>query len=241
MRSIPSLKRTVAVLLGFVATTGAATILHDYKLQDSLADFRGGPDLVGLGGVLSSTGYAFTGGHGLSLSGALLRPGDYSIAMDFSFAELASFRKILDMHNRTTDSGFYTLQSALVYYAVIAAPNQILSPNVSATVLLTRSASTGTLSAYVDGVLQFSAVDTVDQAIFDGPGNIIHFFTDDTKVTGDDPTGTVHRIRIYDGAVTSKQAGDLDAIATTSPEPATVSLLGVALAGLAVARGIKRS
>ena len=29
--------------------------------------------------------------------------------MDFSFAELTSFRKILDMHNRTTDSGFYTL------------------------------------------------------------------------------------------------------------------------------------
>ena len=94
---------------------------------------------------------------------------------------------------------------------------------------------------YVDGVLQFSAVDTVDPAVFDGPGGIIHFFTDDTKVTGDDPTGTVHRIRIYDGAVTSKQAGDLDAISTATPESATLGLLGAALAGLVVTRRIKRS
>ena len=137
MYSVHALTRTVAVLLGFAATAGAAAILHDYKLQDSLADSRGGPDLVGLGGVLSPAGYAFTGGHGLSLSGALLHSGDYSIAIDFSFTELTSFRKILDMHDRATDSGFYTLQSALVYCAVTAAPNQVLSPNVSATVLLT--------------------------------------------------------------------------------------------------------
>ena len=137
MHSIHALTRTAAVLLGFAATAGAAAVLHDYQLQDSFADSRGGPDLVGLGGVLSPAGYAFTGGHGLSLSGALLHSGDYSIAIDFSFTELTSFRKILDMHDRATDSGFYTLQSALVYCAVTAAPNQVLSPNVSATVLLT--------------------------------------------------------------------------------------------------------
>jgi hypothetical protein len=98
--------------------------------------------------------------------------------------------------------------------------------------VFTRSAATNVITAYGNGVSLFSALDTVSPAVFSGPGGIIYFFTDDTAIPGNDPAGSVQRIRIYDGALTASQITTLDAPAAGVPEPATFTVLGLALAGL---------
>src|SRR5438128_252578 len=108
MTSIRKIIRTAALIAAAIPA-GAATLLHDYALVNSLADNYGGPSLVASGGVLSSAGYAFNANHGLSLSGGLLNTGDYSIALNFDFSLLSGYRKILDFDNRQVDYGLYTL------------------------------------------------------------------------------------------------------------------------------------
>src|SRR3954452_23454093 len=104
----------VAALIAAAMPACASTLLHDYTLQNSLADNLGGPSLVSGGGVLSAAGYAFTASHGLSLSSGLTNTGDYSIALNFEFSNLSGYRKILDFDNRQLDYGLYTLNTALI-------------------------------------------------------------------------------------------------------------------------------
>ena len=61
------------------------------------------------------------------------------------------------------------------------------------------------------------------------------FFSDDTAVTGDDPSGSVQRIRIYDGALTAAEVGNLNGAAGT-PEPASYAMLATGLSILGLLR-----
>jgi hypothetical protein len=216
-------------------SAGAATIVHDYRLQNSLADNLGGPSLVSNGGVLSATGYAFTANRGLSVSGALPNGGDYSVVLDFNFTKLDGYRKILDLHDLTLDSGLYTLQTGLVYFPVMAGAQGALSSGTNVTMVFTRDSATKTIAAYVDGVLQFSSFDFANPAIFDHPGNVVNFFADDTAITGNDPTGSVQRIRLYNGALTASQVGNIDRT-TSAPEPGSCALFGTGLLILGLRR-----
>src|SRR6185369_10602950 len=167
---ITSISKTIraAALIAFALPAGAATLLHDYNLLNSLADNFGGPSLISGGGVLSSTGYAFNANHGLSLSGGLVNPGDYSIALNFDFSILSGYRKILDFDNRQLDYGLYTLNSALNFYPITVTNQAVLSPSTSIELVFTRSAATNVITAYVNGVSLFSALDTVSPAVFTG-------------------------------------------------------------------------
>jgi hypothetical protein len=84
---------------------GDAGLIHQYRLDGTLADDLGGPALVADGGTLGSTRYTFAANQGLSLSGGLSNPGLYSIEMVFQFATTSGFRKILDFKDRSSDLG----------------------------------------------------------------------------------------------------------------------------------------
>jgi hypothetical protein len=240
MTSIHKIIRAAALIAAAIPA-GAATLLHEYSLVNSLADNYGGPSLVSNGGVLSSAGYAFNANHGLSLSGGLLNTGDYSIALNFNFSILSGYRKILDFDNRQLDYGLYTLNSALTFYPITVTYQAVLSPSTPIELVFTRSAATHVITAYGNGISLFSAVDTVSPAVFTGSSGIIYFFTDDTAIPGNDPTGSVQRIRIYDGALTASQVATLDAPAVGAPEPAAFTLIGLSLAGLARLRHRRNS
>ena len=230
------MKLIIALVFSVAALCNGAALTHDYLLQNSLADSLGGPSLLSFGGNLSASGYAFTANHGLSVSGALANGADYSIALDFNFTNLNSYRKVLDLHNRTSDSGLYTLDTRPIYYTGQTGLAGAVSSGVNATMVLTRSAGTQVVAAYVNGVQQFSGGDGLDPAIFNGPNNIIYFFMDDTVITGNDPTGTVKRIRIFDGALSATEVSNLDSIATSTPEPGTAWVVGA----LCVTLGYRR-
>jgi hypothetical protein len=232
----------LALLSGLLMTASGATLTHNYVLSNSLSDTLGGPSLVADGGTQSATGYSFGANQGLNLSSALSNSGDYSILMDFSFTDLAGFRKILDFQDRTSDNGLYNLTAALEFFPV-AAGSAVFSPNVLARVVLTRDAGTTKVTGYVNGAPQLSFNDSTPLAVFSATNNIIRFFEDD-NVTGqrEASAGLATEIQIYNGALTDDQVARLGGPGTGPsgvPEPAALTLVGFGLLSLGLVRRIK--
>ena len=198
--------------------------LHQYSLNGTYNDDFGGPPLTGHGGVFVAGGYQFAVNQGLSVIGALPQS-VYTVDIVFSFADLASWKKILDYEGLTLDSGFYTFDGALQY--VIVPGSDFITTQVSfvvnamARVTLTRDA-TNQVVAYRDGapVPALRATGPTPPAVspptpfeFADPGrvaaltgNTATFFIDDTATgSGEASAGLVRRIRIYDVALTAAQ------------------------------------
>ncbi|MEO8596809.1 MAG: LamG-like jellyroll fold domain-containing protein [Candidatus Solibacter sp.] len=216
-----------ALLLG-AGSSFAATLTHDYLLQNTLADSLGGPDLTSLGGTIGPTGYTFAQQQGLSLSNAFTggQNANYSIYLNFAFDVTTGFRKILDFKALGSDNGLYNLDTTLNFYNITTGPAGAFAPGVFAQVVLTRDGS-GNVVGYVNGVQQISFADTSSAAVFDAANGIINFFQDDGVTGGRESSGgVVTEIRIYDGALTAEEVGGL----TAAPEPASLALAGAGLA-----------
>jgi hypothetical protein len=129
------------------------------------------------------------GSEGLSLSGTGAFD-VYSIDIHFYFdnvsASFNGFQRILDFQNRTSDSGLYDSGGALQLYATggsgdpqaVTNNRQAFTNGTMADLLVTRNAS-GLFSAFVNGNIAFSVMDTTGSTRFSGPGNIMYFFMDD--------------------------------------------------------------
>jgi len=174
------------MLLG-VASSARANEFFYFLDNNTLAEANGGPPLVSYGGTLSN-GYHFGVNKGLSLSGTGAFD-VYSIDIHFYFdnvsASFNGYQRILDFQNRTSDSGLYSLNGTLVLFA--SEPGDpsagdetrfFFTNGTMADLLVTRNAS-GLFSAYVNGNLAFSVMDTDGSTRFSGPGNIMYFFMDD--------------------------------------------------------------
>lgn len=225
-----------AILLGAVPTI-AASLIHDYQFQNSLADSLGGPSLTSLGGTVGAGEYAFGAQQGLSLSGALTASqiGNYSIYMDFEFNDLSGYKKIVDFKNLASDNGLYNLSSDLNYYNFSFGADGAFTAGSFAQVVLTRDSASGLVTGYVNGLEQIQFTDTTSDAVFNAANNVINFFQDDNVTGGRESTsGAVSEIRIYDGALTASQVAAL----TAAPEPMSLVLTGAGLL-LCIARGRK--
>lgn len=212
---------------------------HVYRVNGSLADERGGPSLVGLGGTVGPTSYTFGSNQGLTLANAL-DSDVYSLELAFSFQTVSGYRKVVDFKNRAADNGLYVSYGKVVFAgtsASSAAP--VVRENVPIHVLLTRAADRS-VSAYVDGALAFSFLDNNNLATFTGPGRVAGLFLDDLFFTGEHSAGVLEWARVYDTALTAEQAAVRfaagDALlpvptppVSTVPEPSTWALLGTGL------------
>jgi len=177
---------------------------HVYQLNGNLEDDLAGPDLVASGGTLSGTSYSFAAGQGLALSGALNDPGIYSIELAFSYSDLDYWRKIIDFKDLTSNNGVYTDPfNSLYFYPLAVGPARAMRRETSVNLVITRDAAKEVV-VYADGVQQLSFTDSLDEAVFSEPDAIIHFFKDDAT-TSQTAAGVVHRIRIWDGVLTSAE------------------------------------
>ena len=178
---------SATIMLAGVTCSARANSFFYFLDNNTLADANGGPSLVSYGGTLSN-GYYFGINKGLSLSGTGAFD-VYSIDIHFYFDNVSAssngYQRILDFQNRTSDSGLYSHNGSLVLFATTGSGDpsggtagQVFTNGTMADLLMTRDAS-GLFSAYVNGNLAFSVMDTDGSTRFSGPGNIMYFFMDD--------------------------------------------------------------
>ncbi len=232
----------LVTLLSLLPSSADASPIHQYRFDGSYTDDFGGPAITPAGGTLGGGRYTFGANQGLSLSNALPSGSVYSVEMMFEFDNLSSWRKILDFKNRTSDNGLYNYFQSLTFYLSgnIGASGTDLQPNVDARVVLTRDAA-GNVVGYVNGVQQFSFLDTTGAATFTAVNNIMWFFQDDFAFSGEASSGSVDYIRIYGRALTPNEVANLTN--PVIPEPASVVLVGglIVAGGAVVARRRKSS
>src|SRR2546422_1040450 len=167
----------------------------------------------------------------LPVTGVLTDNGIYTIAILLKFTNLGPlgghWTRILDFKNGTSDNGLYVNKvSHQLQLFPYSAGSAVFTDNVYVQVVLTRD-SPGTLTGYVDGVQQFSALDAVNQyARFDS--NVMRFFQDNTSdgVTGEASAGTVARIRIIDRALDSVLVAGLENNRVSGPTAADSVISG---------------
>ncbi len=148
-----------------------------------------------------------------------------TIALRFSSDSLSGYQKIGDFKNLSSDSGFYTLNSAFKFYNASGSSGSTTA-NTSLDVVLTRSSSR-TVNAYVGNnftpIISFS--NTGDIGVSNAVSNqsILWFFKDDNS-RSKQRSGRIDSLVIYKGALSGAQiaSGRVTSAPTTIPEPATV-------------------
>lgn len=219
------------LMLPFFGRAPAAVVVHEYALQGTLDDNRGGPALTALGGNITALGYVFAANQGLTLVSTALSATDFSIEFSFNFSSTSGYRKIADFHALGDDSGFYQLNGALNFYPIATAPTTDFLPNTDVHVVLTRDGATQVVTGYVNGQQRFTFLDSGPTATFTAPNHVLTMFVDDFATSqGEASGGRANFIRVYNGALTGGQVSALFAagppVAVPEPSAAILMILG---------------
>lgn len=226
-RSLAALACTAAL----AAPPASAALVNSYDFNGDLTDTLGnGADLVSFGGSLATAGlYTFGNNQGLRLNSAFADPATYAIEIKMQMTANTSFwKKIVDFQNLASDHGVYIRSSSLTFFNTTGPGATGIPVQTDAVLALTRDGNTGLVQGFVDGALQWSFNDTGSIAV--SAPNILHFFIDDNFNSESFP-GTVDYIRIFDEA--NFEVGAV-------PEPATLAVFGLGLAGIGLARRRRR-
>ncbi len=217
------------------AQAAPAAPVHEYRFDNSLADTLGGPALQSLGGTLGDGSYTFAAGQGLILDGALSNGADYSVEITARLDQVSEYRRILDFKNGASDTGLYSFAGRLSFPPINFGTASVISAGDPVTILLTRIASTNTLTGYANGTAQFSIVDGAGNGVFSTSGARMVFFRDDNVFPGEQTSGVVTSIRIFDRGLSPTEVVTLYA---PIPEPGTwaLTLAGLGLLGWAARR-----
>jgi hypothetical protein len=213
----------------------------------------GAPDLVPVGtssgsfetqtvGGQSRTVYRFNGSAGTAAglraqTNGVISNSNYSIVFYAEFDALGSaLAKLIDFKNLNSDAGLYNVANIPAFYDANTQVGSGLTPfpltGDYGQLVLTRN-SAGTVTVFLNGVSQFNFADTTGLAVIDDPNSTneyLNFFLDDSQNTIltsglniENASGSIARLRLYDGALTSNEVAALD----TVPEPASLGICGV--------------
>ncbi|MFT3879950.1 MAG: hypothetical protein QM703_09865 [Gemmatales bacterium] len=226
-----------------------------YYFNNTLAAQEGGvpalvpTDPLGTNGYLlqsvfgqNRTVYAFNGNAipnanqaGLTLNTTgLVDPINYSAELVFQFTERPnSWRRIIDVTNRQSDTGFYVNPTNNLAIFPTSGSSSLFTNDVYHHVVLTVT-SGSTANGYLDGVLQFStstALMNINNV--DNPGNLLHLFIDNVVNLPIDEysSGDIALFRLYDAVLSDTDVQTLAAAPFAVPEPSTVVLASLAIAG----------
>ena len=152
---------------------------------------------------------------------------EYTLDLTFNLHYTSAWHKIVDFKDRVEDAGVYLQDDQLVF----AQPDTSLvygaglAGAVSGTrVTLTRD-NTGLFSAYLNGGLQFSFLDTANAAVFNTNAGQTSawLLADDVNWGGNEQTiGTLTSVKVFDYAMSRSEIAAV-------PEPETYALLAAGL------------
>jgi len=235
----------IAAVIGAAAgPAAAATPIHAYTLEGSLADALGGPALTLVNGAtLGASGVSFTADQGLALSSAAFADAHaFSIALDFRFDDLDRYNRILNFDG--SDNGLYIHEGdglgapAVTYYEGIAYNGATFGTGTIHQLLFAREDDG--VSVYLDGVSALNAGAYSSSVA----SQAVKLFLDDQAEEA--PSGFLDSVCIFNGRL---GAGDAAALAAGGgcgnalveggvPEPASWVLL---VGGFGLVGGTLRS
>jgi hypothetical protein len=206
-----------AFVLLAATPASAANLVADYRFGDTRATSAGtAPDLTDItAGSNPGNSFAtetvggsprrvlqFSQGNGLTASTAGVIPRtSYSIVVLLRFADVSSYRRIVDFQNGISDTGLYNLSGALSFFGSSTGSDTPITPSAAGDpyheVVVSRDAS-GQVVGSVDGVEQFRFEDSAGSAVIH-EGQTLRFFADDSSLGGEESAGAVARISLYDG------------------------------------------
>ena len=168
------------------------------------------------------------GGFLLNTAG-MIPANNYSIEMVFNFDQTSSWRRILSVADRTLDTGFYVYNGHLQVW-----PDTGLGPNPFTAgayhhIVITVAPS-GVIKGYIDGLTDLTSTASVMNIT--SPTATLDFFLDNAAggpTPNEYSSGSVSRLRVYQGALTEAEALALFNNAQV-PEPGSAALLGLSSA-----------
>jgi hypothetical protein len=210
-----------------------AAVLATYRFNDTLAaDQPGAPALVAVNpraaNVFQTADvfgqsrrvYRFDGlavpdsqqaGLVLATTG-LTSPARYSVEVVFAFDAAAGYRRLLDVEDRKSDNGVYVNPGNQLE---LFANDETLAFGETFTNAFHHVAlvvDAGTVTAYVDGAVQFTfATGAMSLDNPNNPNRLINFFLDNVSggAGGEYSSGRVALIRLHDGALTGGEVVQL--------------------------------
>ena len=160
---------------------------------------------------------------GLTLNvGGLVPTNSYSVEMVVSLDAASGWRRLIDVMNRLSDSGFYVNPSShLAVYPVQGGGAATFTPNEYHHVVMTVSPE-GKVMGYINGQADFTFNTTLMN--IDPVNPLLHFFLDNTSAGGQQEysSGKIAVLRIYDIPLTGAQVLALAGAAGTVPAPSPI-------------------
>lgn len=220
---------TTIVLAALASPAGAVTKVADYGFEGNLVSSTpGSPELTTIGTTALSTDAVtnpptgqtategvldFDAASGLAMSSVPANSTDYMIALQVRLDDLgmSGFRRLIDWSGGLLDAGAYVVEAPVNYPAVVAlngaySPSSYVANFPSPIVenqwfnLIFYRTNSG-IVLYLNGTL--AGYVGTDSGTALGIGGL-RFFADDSEEPGDDSaSGSVARIRVYDGTVTT--------------------------------------
>jgi hypothetical protein len=187
----------------------------DYLFQNSLVSSVGtAPDLEEIergssvftvDGRTGTTVLRFARARGLTLAPTtrVVPSSEYAIELLFRLDLLTGYRKIIDFKGGVTDGGLYLKDGCLTFHPKVQQALTLIGTDAYAQIVLTRD-STDRVVGYVNGVRQFSFADRGGLAEVSRK-KTLRFFVDDLRTTGENSSGTVSQIRLFDQSLTANE------------------------------------